>query len=716
MADLIRHYSTSNVQTRNIGDVVDQMMKVCEDTRRGHTKRWYDNNFFDDGYHFRYLNRQENKVVDLASRQTIWEPMRAIPKASRQIRGIANLMLSQDPTPIVYPDKVKKYAYATPEEWKQAIEVAKDIATKIGCFLKEEYKKQDLLEKLALMVILTCKHSVSYLQVWPDSVEEAIRTQVYDAFDIYLIGTLTEIYDSPVIIKAAPQFISNLKANEMFDKDQLEKISPDNRMASSEIKEAYMRARFGKAIDLDQSASLILKEAFVKEYINKENADRIKLQEYQEQKDLLKGKKMGDPIIRQAFVAGNVWLRDKYTNLPDYPFVDFRMEPGPIYQVPLIERFIPANKSLDMAVSRLERFFHTMNVGIWLKQQGQQFEISNQAGGQVIEYNGVAPTQGQIASPSAMSFPFLQLLENHITEQGVSTTLGQVPRGVKAHAAIESLKETEYSNLVIPIRRLKGTVKRISEKMLDIVDNYYVDPQTVYILDKGEPQYFDIIGNQAYEKRKAKGIDEQPLDAIPVKKDYRVDIEVQSGMAYTREGQKAAAKELMDYLIQLSQIGLVSPEVVKVFTEQFLQTYKFGPTQDVMDAIDDFQAEGQTTDAQADKIKISVLEVMKDLIKEGILPDEEQRIMENKVGMAEALKDTGMLDKPKENTDKGPSKSISFKDLPPAGKTQLAAQAGIDLDENEIAQDEAQQKQQEADVQERQLQIKEKSVKKGGSK
>ena len=90
--------------------------------------------------------------------------------------------------------------------------------------------------------------------------------------------------------------------------------------------------------------------------------------------------------------------------------------------------------------------------------------------------------------------------------------------------------------------------------------------------------------------------------------------------------------------------------------------------------------------------------------------------MENKVGMAEALKDTGMLDKPKENTDKGPSKSISFKDLPPRGKVELAAQAGIDLDENEIAQDELEQKQQEADIQERQLQIKEKSVKKGVSK
>ena len=692
MAQSTVTYSTDNIDTNGIAGIVEAMITVAKDSRRGFEKRWYDNNFFDDGYHFRYLNREQNKVIDLAAKSSLWEPMRAIPKASRQIRGVANLMLAQDPTPIVYPDKVKKYAFPdiqgpngpeTNPEYKQAVEEANNVATKVGRFLKEEYKNQDLLEKLALMVILTCKHCVSYLQVWPDAVDEKIRTQVYDAFDIYLIGSLTDIYDSPFIIKSSPQFISQIKANELFDPEQLKKISPDNRMASSEIKEAYMRAKYGRDANTDQSASLMLKEAFIKEYLGKENRERIRLQK--NGGDILKSRKDGDVVIRQVFVAGNVWLRDEYTNLPDYPFVDFRMEPGPIYQVPLIERFIPANKSLDMAVSRLERFFHTMNVGVWLKQQGQQFSVTNQAGGQIIEYNGVPPTQGNIASPSAMSFPFLQLLENHITEQGVSTTIGNVPRGVKAHAAIESLKETEYSNLVIPIRRLKGTIKRISEKMLDIVDNYFVTPQTVYYMDKGEPSYFDIIGNTALEKRKELKVDETPPDAIPVKKDYRVDIEVQSGMSYTREGQKAAIKELMDYLIQLSQIGLVSPEVVKVMTEQFLQTYKFGPTQDVMDAMNDFMAEGQTTDQQADKIKIAVMEVMKDLITNKILPDEEQRIMENKVGMAEALKDTGLLDKPKEQVaDKGPSKSISFKDLPPSGQSQLAAQAGIDIDENEL--------------------------------
>jgi len=89
-------------------------------------------------------------------------------------------------------------------------------------------------------------------------------------------------------------------------------------------------------------------------------------------------------------------------------------------------------------------------------------------------------------------------------------------------------------------------------------------------LEKGEPQYFDIIGASAMEKRQDLKIDTEPLNAIPIKRDYRVDIEVERGLAYTYQGKKEAAKELGDYMIQLSQIGLVDPEVVKVYLRKFI--------------------------------------------------------------------------------------------------------------------------------------------------
>ena len=80
-----RFAQTSHLQSNQMGQVVDDMMTAAKDSRRSYERRWYDNNFFDDGFHFRYLSRSQNKIIDLSERQTIYNPIRAIPKASRQI-------------------------------------------------------------------------------------------------------------------------------------------------------------------------------------------------------------------------------------------------------------------------------------------------------------------------------------------------------------------------------------------------------------------------------------------------------------------------------------------------------------------------------------------------------------------------------------------------------------------------------------------------------
>lgn len=710
MADL-SYYSTNTVKTEDMGQVVDDIMRIQSDKRKGFERRWYDNNFFDDGYHFRYLSRSENKIVDLSERQSIYAPMRAIPKASRQIRGVANLLMSQDPTPIVYPEEVSKIQFTTPEEYEAAATEAKRVAKSIGHWLEEEFKEQNIIEKLAFMAILACKHSVSYMQIWPDPIKEKIKTQVYDAFDIYLDGTLTDIYDSPYIIKAIPMFIAQIKANEMFDKEQIKKINPDNRQASSDIKQAYLNAKYYQMGEVERAAKVVLKEAFLKEYINSGNAARIGRQK--DGAEILKDKDEGDVVIRQVFVAGNVWLKDTYLNLPDYPFVDMRLEPGPIYSVPLIERFIPQNKSLDLAVSRIERWINTMAGGAWLKRQGEQFEINNLAGGQVIEYQTTPPIQAQVATAPPMVWNFISLLQSFIEEQGVSTsTLGKVPQGVKGHAAIESLKESEYSNLIISSRRIKGVVKSIAEKFMDLADNYFITPKTVYYLEKGEPQYFDIIGASAEDKYKEVNM-EIPQGTIKIKKDYKVEIEVQSGLGYTREGKKESAMQLGEYLLKLAEMGQLPPEAVQKFIQSLLETFQFGATSEIMETFEGFEA-GGLTDDQIEKVKVGLAEVLKDLSGSEILPNSEQRIEEGKVATAETLKDSGIMDKNGEQVGKEPSKSIPFKELPPEGKVQMAKQAGIQLDAGQIRSDEQQDKMIDLAMKQREMSLKEKAMKQRG--
>jgi len=647
--ELINNYSTDKIPADGMGNAVYEMMTRSKDSRRSFERRWYDNNFFDDGHHFRYLSRLQNKIVDLSDRSTIFAPLRAIPKASRQIRGVANLLLSQDPTPVVYPENINTSAFPPIEEldpqtgqvitkpnpeYVEAVKAAKIIARSSGHWISEEFKEQEITEKLALMVILAAKHGVSYMQIWPDAVKEAVRTKVFDAFDIFVVGSVNELEESPYIIKSLSRTIAEIKADERFDPEKVAKITPDNRQAASEIKDAYMKAKFGGITNPESVAMILEKEAFIKEYLNDNNMTRIRQQK--NSGEILQDKKKGDIVIRHTFVEGNIEVLDEYVKLDSYPFIEFRMEPGPLYQVPLIERFIPANKSLDLISSRVERYTHTMVTGSWSKRKGEDFEINNSAGGQVLEYQATQPIQNQIAPIPGFVFQFMAFLTSLIEEQGVTTSaLGKLPAGVKANAAIETLKETEFANLTIPLRRMKQTTKRIAQKLLEIADDYFVNPKTVYYLEKGEPQYFDIIGQTALNKRQALNVD-TPENTIPISGKSKVDVQIESGSAYTKAGEKAAAKELGDFLIQLAQLQLVTPEVVKVYVEKLLDMYGFGATQEIMEAM---EASGALAPQQVDQMKLAMAQVMKDLQGSEVLPDAAQRVDEGKVATAQTIQD-----------------------------------------------------------------------------
>ena len=105
---------------------------------------------------------------------------------------------------------------------------------------------------------------------------------------------------------------------------------------------------------------------------------------------------------------------------------------------------------------------------------------------------------------------------------------------------------------------------------------------------------------------------ETGTDIIPISKDYKVEIEVQSGLGYTREGQKQSAQQLGDYLIQLAQIGMVPPNVMTAYIEKLFETYQFGMGSEVAKELDNWADEGQITDQQMEKIKVAIAEVIQE--------------------------------------------------------------------------------------------------------
>lgn len=615
--------------------------------RKPFERRWYNNNFFDDGFHYRFVSRTTGRIVDLSASQDSFIPFRAIPKASRQIRGVANLILANQPQPVIYPEKVSV-------QDTEAYQQAKDTAKKVGWWIEDQWKQKDLNELLTHMILLTSKHGVSFMKLWPNKDDETIEMYIRDAFDVYANGQLSSLYDSPMVVDVCPTLLTDLQDDERFDEAQRGKLTVDNKYASSEIKEAYMRTRFGSNIQKSEYGTVLLKEAFIKERINDENIEKVA----SDLGDAFKGKKKGDKVIRQVFEVAGMWLSDTYIDLPEFPFIDFRMEPGPLYQVPLIERFIPANKTLDSVMSRVERHIGTMAVGVWMKRRGENYRVSNIAGGQEVEYDTTPPQQMQTTALGQYVFEFINQLNQNIEEQGASTSaLGQLPAGVKSGVAIEGLKATEYANLKIPTDQLKNTVKRVAERMIDYAATTFINPQTVYRMVDGNPEYFDVIGQkgmEAYQKIANTGNIPIP-DAVLIKKEYKVDIQIESGLGFTVDGKKDSMIKIMDYIRGLAQEGYVTSDAVAILVKRFLEIFQFGNVGEFMESM-------QTGD----------------------LPVTDNQVAKMKVAMLEVIKDTG-FGKPQAQGDKGPSRSISYKDLPVDGKVQLAAQAGIQLEPQAVA-------------------------------
>lgn len=314
-----------------------------------------------------------------------------------------------------------------------------------------------------------------------------------------------------------------------------------------------------------------------------------------------------------------------------------------------------------------------------MKRRGEQFKINNIAGGQVVEFDQTPPVQANLASPGQWTFEFINLLQSFIEEQGVTTTtLGKLPSGVHAAKAIESLKESEYANLVISSRRLKETCRRIAQRMFQIADDHFISPKSIAHSDGSDVSFFKVIGKNALARRKGKKID-TPENLVTLGGDAKLDIEITQGMAYTREGQKASMQDLINTMLQWAQMGMLNPEAVKVVVKKYLEVFQFGSTAEFMEA---FDAAGQTQQMSAEQesqMKMALLQALQDAGEVG-QEASDKRVMENKMGTLEALHESGLA-KSIQAGGQGPVKetvSINYKDAPEDIKRQMEVSAGFD--------------------------------------
>ena len=220
--------------------------------------------------------------------------------------------------------------------------------------------------------------------------------------------------------------------------------------------------------------------------------------------------------------------------------------------------------------------------------------------------------------------------------------------------------------------------------MFEIADEAYVSPVPITHKVKGKTDYFEVIGASALKGRKKLNIDTDE-EVIPLSKDTKIDIEIEQGMAYTKEGQKASMLDLFKQLEPFVTAGFIPPEPFKVALEKFLEVYQFGSTAEFMDAFD--KAGTGMSDQEMLKMKTALLQALQEAGEIGPEGDK-AKIQAAAIGSLTALKDAGLVkhiqaageaatnpQAPPEDLKE--SLGITYKDLPEDVKRQVEAQIGF---------------------------------------
>ncbi len=529
----------ANDSQEELAAKIESTFKAYSDARFKYERQWYINDNFYDGNHFVWWRKSTGTIDRIQPpRGTV---MRSIPKASRQLDSIQNLILANHPRWTVYPEPEpippEGTDTQTPPGATPSIDPSKsseDKAKRSGQWLETKYDELNMDELSAELVHYGLKFPCSFFKIGFDPSEDDIYVTVRDAFDVYFAPE-SNFYDSPMVIDTYSKNLEEVKANPNYENTA--DLVPDFKYSSSDLKELRTSERFGYTRLSQKSNTITLKEAYIYEW--KKNAETGKMERK----------------IRLVTVAGGKVLRNEEFPLKKIPFVMFTPNSGAVYKPAWIERLISPNKSIDLIVSNIELFFHVMTRGRFAQHQtGTMDRILNETG-QIVKWTVDKPDALPIPSLPNYVFTHISNLEKWIEEQSVSSaSTGRIPRGVRAYKAIESLKSSDYSNLGVAIIKLEGALEKCAEIMLDYADNFYENPRTVFKLNEDKPDYFQVMGAGSFDNLKNDKV-------IPLSASSKVNVSIESGLSYTEEGKRQT-------LIELFNMGLVDGETV-------LKAFKF---------------------------------------------------------------------------------------------------------------------------------------------
>ncbi len=494
--------------------LVSDLFSSANQARRKHEMRWYlADNFYENNHFVKAMN-QLGKLEPVKFPKGI--QIRPIPRAKKQLNSLVNLVIYNNPRWVIYP----RVDFKDDDE-KQNYE---DYTKRVGQWFDDLWSFLNLKDQIRKLVFYGFKYNVGYAEIGGDN-EGNIFVDAYEPYEIWHDAGISDLKEASFLIKGVSRTLKYVKEAKdqdgqfLYNPEVTKNLKVENRLAISEWKNIRLQEQnkgAPKMVEDERVGRVFIKETWVK---NGETWDLI---------TECQGKKLRETAK---------------TEFKELPWIMYKPQEGLIHQGSPFEDLIPMNKAIDILTALVEGYTRTTAIGRYAKHKMSKVERILNEHGEIIEYEGnQPPIQMQIAPLPASVFNTLQLYINFMDEIGTSVvSFGKVPKGVKAYKALESLKNSEFSNLQTSIDLLAKTLEDMAEKIMDFADKYFTEPVTIFHLNNGKPDYFKLVS-----ANNSIAAENSESDAVPIGSKYKVKVEIESGMAYTEEGKRESYMQLAD--------------------------------------------------------------------------------------------------------------------------------------------------------------------------
>jgi len=546
---------SSDEELRKDKKAIDQLKSY----KKKFEPRWYLSNAFYEGVHFTFGTKDKdgnwNRVPTPKGKT-----MREIPKAKKQIDSLRNMLLKVKQRPVTYPDMnvIGIDAQKDPEKAKNEEQQAIRQGKYVEYFMNEKMKLERHLKKLVRYAEL---YNVGYIQIINDNGKKEFA--VYDPFEISVYPTISNIDEYPVCVKHIGKRIDDLKGNEMYDQTiiaEIENTVKSGKYSDSQFKDSMMKERYGNAPD-----DLVM----VDELYKIVKVAKTTPSETEGEPDVETGDEEYKCKIKSYI--GTRKVREELTKLSRIPMSMFCWG-DEAYATSKMEDMMPLNKAYDVFISKLEQKAKKLDTGRIIIQKGEDAKVLTTNDGEFIRYKRVKPEVMEEASVPNAFMEAISLVEGDLKEQGVSVAaMSTLPAGVQAWRAIETLKESDYASIGIQMDNLNECLTDLTEKLIEMLAYDITEFETVQIpMAQGKTEAFKVIGKRGADALTAGG-EALPADVVVIDPNRLTKVEIESSLAWTEQGKKDMA------------IDLVGKQLIPV--EIALDMLKVGNTQEIMEKL-----------------------------------------------------------------------------------------------------------------------------------